>query len=628
MKYWLIWVLAVMLVFAGCQLSQPDNTTLPANTTQTPTAEATLPETGSYLPDCQLTAHTDGAVRGYGIYGTGMTIGFMENDPVILSVLDDTASLQHLQGEEGYIIATHGFKGSWETPGCGFGVGPQKIVFYNEEDNSCVVLDQRLREQDRIKLPEGITSAPWFNGSLSEAYFVMDSEIRALDMQTGIPRLISQMPDKEIRIKGLVQADAVLWCGITEPNGNVYDAFLSAENGMNLETATNLLDLETWDSSFMVRQLDGSVTEVLFGNEAGDLRQYAFGYQKADIHVLPGANAFVAVTATDAGLEMELLSLTDGKRIAALEMPGICELYDLREDPTGQYIWFAGKETGADSGMLFRWDYAASQGADQQIRLQQRVTAENPDTEGLAACESLAQQLGEKYGVQILLQRNVIQPEGYSFTQEYQVPAYEQALTALDHAMALYPEDFFRTTASISNNRTIHISLVRSIENPTYGAPDASRGLQYWIDGSAYFALVLGDSVEESFHRQLSHVMDTYVYSYSIHYDFWKDQNPEGFAYDENYTDYVNHGDSPYLDDENRAFIDAYSMTYDHEDRAAFMAYAMMDGMESWFENETMQAKLNQLCIGIRQAYRWKKYEGTFHWEQYLKTSLAYTGEE
>ena len=174
------------------------------------------------------------------------------------------------------------------------------------------------------------------------------------------------------------------------------------------------------------------------------------------------------------------------------------------------------------------------------------------------------------------------------------------------------------------NSGKLRISLVRAVETNAYGAPDTSKGIHYWIDGNAYMALTTGKTVEQSFYHNLSHILDTFVYSNSIHYDFWNDNNPEGFHYDECYTEYTAHADSPWLNEDDRAFIDAYSMTFDYEDRATVMEYALTEGMEHFFTSDTMQAKLNQLCMGIRQAFGWRKYEGTFPWEQYLQESLAY----
>ena len=51
----------------------------------------------------------------------------------------------------------------------------------------------------------------------------------------------------------------------------------------------------------------------------------------------------------------------------------------------------------------------------------------------------------------------------------------------------------------------------------------------------------------------------------------------------------------------------------------------MTDGNEAVFEGETMQTKLRFLGKGIREAFKWKKDERSFPWEQYLKEPLAYT---
>ena len=51
----------------------------------------------------------------------------------------------------------------------------------------------------------------------------------------------------------------------------------------------------------------------------------------------------------------------------------------------------------------------------------------------------------------------------------------------------------------------------------------------------------------------------------------------------------------------------------------------MTPGNEHYFQSKTMQAKLMQICLGIREAFGLKKSPEVFLWEQYLKDSLAYT---
>jgi len=48
----------------------------------------------------------------------------------------------------------------------------------------------------------------------------------------------------------------------------------------------------------------------------------------------------------------------------------------------------------------------------------------------------------------------------------------------------------------------------------------------------------------------------------------------------------------------------------------------MMDGNEDCFESETMQKKLRQLCIGIREAFGMKHYAEPLLWEQYLQEPI------
>ena len=64
-------------------------------------------------------------------------------------------------------------------------------------------------------------------------------------------------------------------------------------------------------------------------------------------------------------------------------------------------------------------------------------------------------------------------------------------------------------------------------------------------------------------------------------------------------------------------------MSFPKEDRARILEYAMTPGHEALFQATQMQAKLSQLCQGIREAYGLKKAEETFLWEQYLQTPLT-----
>ena len=66
-------------------------------------------------------------------------------------------------------------------------------------------------------------------------------------------------------------------------------------------------------------------------------------------------------------------------------------------------------------------------------------------------------------------------------------------------------------------------------------------------------------------------------------------------------------------------------MTVPTEDRARIIDCAITEGNEELFASKTMQNKLRQFCVGLRNACGWKKDSRSFPWEQYLEKPLAYT---
>ena len=145
------------------------------------------------------------------------------------------------------------------------------------------------------------------------------------------------------------------------------------------------------------------------------------------------------------------------------------------------------------------------------------------------------------------------------------------------------------------------------------------------MEDHAYIALSTIHASAGSFYHELCHVMDTRIFAHSNAYDQWEDLNPSGFSYDYDYVANATRNAGEYLRDAERCFIDTYSMSFPKEDRARILEYAMTEGNEHYFQSKTMQSKLRQLCIGIREGFGLKKSPDTFLWEQYLQESLAYT---
>jgi hypothetical protein len=278
--------------------------------------------------------------------------------------------------------------------------------------------------------------------------------------------------------------------------------------------------------------------------------------------------------------------------------------------------------------VLHRWDLTQTATDDRISCLSSRYTAEKPDYAGLAACRETADTLSEQYGVQILLWTDAaaFQPWDYTLVPEYQVRVIQEELKKLEEFLSLFPEGFLKKAAERTASGRVQICLVRSIlGNETVdGALQSAVGLQYWDDNTnAYLCLSVGQEqlIQNACH-EMFHIIESRVMTASKLYDDWNNLNPKGFRYDYDYIANLDRSDSQWLEGKDRAFIDTYSMSYPKEDRARIMEYAMSPQNESYFESETMQKKLRQLCLGIRKAFHLEKSADSFLWEQYLKEPL------
>ena len=188
--------------------------------------------------------------------------------------------------------------------------------------------------------------------------------------------------------------------------------------------------------------------------------------------------------------------------------------------------------------------------------------------------------------------------------------------------MKQFPDGFFAQLAESAEEGKVHICLVKDIVGSEQGDTlDHAGGVQFWDGAEAYIALVMGESLEQRFYHELSHVMDARILSHSVLYDDWEELNPEGFTYSYRYEE-PETADDLYFHEE-KVFVDTYSMTFPKEDRARIMEYAMLDGQQELFDSEYLQRKLQRMCQAIREAFGLTDSSEPLVWEQYLKTPLT-----
>lgn len=616
----LLILLVLALLLCGCVAEPPEQTTDPQTTTLPPeTTEPTEPVPGLYIPDSAVEQQTGGAVKEYSLgedeYANGMVM--VGDDLLLITYSEAGTRLQLLSGENGVVTAQRMAGGSVNVGGALMQTTRNTIAYYDDGDRSVVFLDKTLTETERVRMPEDMEGYPVISPDLKKIYYCKPGKICQLDLNTGISRLLRQQDAQWLYVNDIHFDGTMLEYSVTEYDDSSYTGFLSTETGELLGMDTELWSIETGGDAFLVQRTNGYLDEYLVGTVGGEV--YAFtGGSEEYLCGTRTMNGFMGIAETEGGSKISVYDLRTGRRTAAVMLQELDGVGTVAEDAQQQVLWLLGYDYDSNRERLYRWDVTMSAVEDETVYLGKRYTRENPDAEGLAAVRQLADSLEEKYKVQITLADDVVEPWDYTFVTEFRPEALQMGLETLDAALSIYPEGYLTKLVSNTEAEVVQIAIVRDIS-------DDAVGLQYWIDGNAYIALEIGWDLEQTVHHELCHVLDNIVIANSYAYDDWEDLNPKGFTYDYSYDEYQYRDGWQYLSGEEQAFIDTYSMTYPKEDRARIMEYAAMPDNEYYFQSDIMQKKLLQICKGIRECFGYEKYEGTFLWEQYLETSLAYT---
>ncbi len=612
----LIWLILVLALLTGCTGGQGETL---------PTTQPQVIEPGIYTPGHALETQTGGAVRVYPLADSCDGIAFMGNTLLTFARKEGKTLVISYSGENLTQRSSTELSGAFLPGDKTLRVDQHRIGYYHQGDHCIVFLDSGFQETGRSYMPKNMVGAPAISENMATVFYSTGSEVRAYSLESGINRLIRQQNAQALSVEAVLFEDSVLMCAITDNDGNSYVEFISTQTGESLGADTALTALHGWRNQYFLQRQDHLVTEYIFS--AADGSQQCFHPRSAagTVCSLVPMDAAVTVSQIEFGLRLEFFDLTDGKRTAQLLLEGVTNARSLTADPEQNMAWLLVTDKTTGNTLLCGWDVESSNVADSGVYTAPRYTLKNPDAEGLAACREKADDLAARFGVEITFAKDPLEPAEYSFTYEHQPSVIMDALEQLEQAMSIFPEGFLVTAAEVSDSEKLHIGLVRSLKRKTTGVPEGVAAQQYWVDGNAWMALSVGDTVQELFIHQLAHLLDTFVYSKNVAYDEWSKLNPKDFAYDLSYFQYEGHSDSQYLSGKNRAFVDTYSMTYPKEDRARIFDCALAEGNAELFASKTMQSKLRQLCVGIRNAYGWKKDARSFPWEQYLETPLAYT---
>lgn len=613
-----------LFLLTGC--SAGPEPTVPTNEPMSTEAPAPAEPTVCYDPDHELDEISQGALTLYPLSRTECTAIIPFGGDLLLVSGREAATLSVVSGSAMYVSAVAGLNCFIDPESPAFLVNEQGVTYFDQVTHSLVFLDASLKEVNRITLPEEVSGDPCISHDRKTLYYAAGDEIRAIDLESGLDRLLRQMTGPDYALVNIHLEDSILECVLSEGSAR-RGLFIDTQTGQTIQELERYAPLWTCADRYFTTHMDGAYREVLTGS--ADTPVSALQLRELDCQLFPvlNRNGLVTYSASESGSVLEYYDLTTGMRTATLTLEHMEDPRSIRAIPESGCVWFLGFDSTYGCDVLYCWDLAKAEPEDSQIYLSARYSADVPDLSGLERCRETAAALSEKHGVEILLWQDAAayQPWDYIFVPEYQVPLLEHNLAVLDEALSHFPDEFLKKTASGVGCDQIRICLLREIRgNPEAGVLDSALGLQFRDEKeNACIAVTMDSTMEQSLYHELFHIMEIRILSRSDALDSWNRLNPEGFDYDYDYVNNLSREGTGLVSGENRAFVDLYSMSFPKEDRARIMEYAMMPDCASVFESDTMQQKLHQICAGIRDAFRLKKSPEVFRWEQYLKQPLA-----
>lgn len=570
MKRWFM-LLAVILLMTGCGRETPGSTeTEPQE--QLPLMSWDLPGDGLTLVDTM-----DGDLLMHD--GTQLMLLSADNREILAA-----AVLEHLQAASVSDIQA----------------GDQGVCYYDRQTQTLCFLDESLQKVSYLELQGQVQGSVLLTEDWDRLYYCTADGVQSLDMDTGICRTIAYREEDWLGVN-CVFMDTMLSCNIQQPDGTVGTLIISSETGQTLWETGKVSQLSSSSDLYFCKMTSDTLEEWVFG-WGGD--QPLNFWPPEDVSILPLLENEMVVTRQEDRFSCYDLEL--GCRVAEVAFDGAADIDRLVYLQDGVYF--------TDGSMLYRWDLELTAVEDPEVCTSYRYTLGDPDEEGLRAQEMSTFVLEKLYDVNILMWNDVTAaaPKGYEFAVEYIPEEYPERLRELESALDTFGRDFLLRAGEGTANGHINIVLVRDI---VFGGESLS-GIQYVLNGDIYIALKLEGGLERTFYHMMGHVVDTVVLCYSLALDDWEKLNPKDFSYDNNYEANLERDGSAYLQEDDRWFIDTYSMSFQVEDRATILEYAILPENDHYFASDAMQKKLQTLCLGIREAFELSG-EG-YLWEQYL----------
>lgn len=579
--------LLLALLLAGCA-AQP-----------TPTTETTAAD-ALYTPGHRLETQTSGMMQVFPTETSGFCRIWAMGEDVLLS---GDGKLTRLSGAS----LTPGSTRQADTV---LQTGNDGVWLF---DGSAVqILDGSFALLQTVTIPDEVLGVPGLEGS--QLYYLSEGCLKVLDLSTGLSSLLR---DNMAFTDGTVQClGDLLLLHLTDEDGIGKTLLVSAADGSTQYPSLAVTDACRFETGLGILLEDG---QVLLLPDSGGAQKLTLEEGEQMVGFLPEIGGLITCRNDTAGLTLRLYALSRGILRCSVLLPEV-DLVGTGCVSADGTLYISAHSTQETAWWILRWNYEAFPPVSEDSCLEPYYTRDFLDVQGQASCETLARELGAQYGISVLLfdEAAACAPWDYSFTAEYRVDKTNWALEDLKATLEAFPEGFL--TKLRQDWEDLTVCIVDTIQGTAEsGSLDSAEGLQFQNGSHFYIALAPKeeDSLKHTLFHEFSHLIDNRVLTKTGAYDNWNDLNPQDFAYSLD----LNADMTPYkalLTGPDRVFIDNYAMTFPAEDRARIFECACTSGNEEDFVSPILQAKLQRICTGIRQAFDLEADAESFLWEQYL----------
>lgn len=582
--------LLLALLLAGCA-AQP-----------TPTTETTAAD-ALYTPGHRLETQTSGMMQVFPTETSGFCRIWAMGEDVLLSgdgklTCLSGASLTPGSTRQADTVLQTGSDGVW--------------LF----DGSAVqILDGSFALLQTVTIPDEVLGVPGLEGS--RLYYLSEGCLKVLDLSTGLSSLLR---DNMAFTDGTVQClGDLLLLHLTDEDGIGKTLLVSAADGSTQYPSLAVTDACRFETGLGILLEDG---QVLLLPDSDGAQKLTLEEGEQMVGFLPEIGGLITCRNDTAGLTLRLYTLLQGILRSSVLLPEV-DLVGTGCVSADGTLYISAHSTQETAWWILRWNYEAFSPVSEDSCLEPYYTRDFPDVQGQTSCETLARELGEQYGISVLLfdEAAACAPWDYAFTAEYRVDKTNWALEDLKATLEAFPEGFL--TKLRQDWEDLTVCIVDTIQGTAEsGSLDSAEGLQFQNGSHFYIALAPKeeDSLKHTLFHEFSHLIDNRVLTKTGAYDNWNDLNPQDFAYSLD----LNADMTPYkalLTGPDRVFIDNYAMTFPAEDRARIFECACTSGNEEDFVSPILQAKLQRICTGIRQAFDLEDTPERFLWEQYLTSA-------